>query len=169
MDKLREFKLIDTDHRAMLLVEGIQDALFCEALLEHLGESDKVLIIEARGRWNVPAVLKDISISNSVKDGKLLKLGILQDADLSAESSRTEVVDALRNTGLPVPVESTASQNGDTPIVSIFIAPDNHAQGSLEDLCLSSVAAGKVQCLMNILIVWVRRMMQTLNRILFPR
>ena len=58
MDQLREFKLADTAHRAMLLVEGVQDALFCEALLEHLGVLDKILIIEVKGRPNVPARLK---------------------------------------------------------------------------------------------------------------
>lgn len=55
MDKLREFKLVDTDHRALLLVEGIQDALFCEALLEHLGVSSKVLILSLKGdRTSLP-------------------------------------------------------------------------------------------------------------------
>lgn len=147
MDKLREFKLVDTDHRAMLLVEGIQDALFCEALLEHLGESNKVLIVESRGRLNVPAVLKDVSMSNGVQDGILLKIGILQDADLSAEGSQSDAVDALRNAGLPIPSAHSVDGNAETLAVSVFITPDNRSQGSLEDLCLSSLTANKAQYL----------------------
>ena len=144
MDRLGEFKLTDTDHRAMLLVEGVQDALFCEALLEHLGVSNKVLIVESGGRPNIPARLKDVSMSNNVQSGTLLKLGVLQDADLSAEGSQSDVISALRNAGLPIPLGNTASQNADTPVVSIFITPDNRSQGSLEDLCLSSLTADKV-------------------------
>lgn len=147
MDRRSEFKLADTDHRAMLLVEGIQDALFCEALLEHLEVSNKVLIVETEGRPNIPARLIDVSMSNSVKDGKLSKLGILQDADQSAESSRTDVVDALQNAGLPIPSARSTDENDETLIVSVFIAPNNRSQGSLEDLCLSSLTADEVQCL----------------------
>ena len=145
MDKLREFKLVDTDHRALLLVEGIQDALFCEALLEHLGVSSKVLIVESEGRQNIPARLKDVSMSNNVQSGTLLKLGVLQDADQAAESSRSDVIDALHNAGLPIPLAEPADENAETPTASVFIAPDNHSQGSLEDLCLSSLTADKVQ------------------------
>lgn len=147
MDKLRAFELEHTEHRAILLVEGVQDALFCEAVFEHLRLSDKVQIVEAGGRPNIPTSLINIARSRRVRTNSLLKLGILQDADQSAESSRTAVVDALRNAGLPVPVESIDSWNGDVPVVSVFIAPDNHAQGSMENLCLSSLAAAKVQCL----------------------
>ena len=136
MDKLREFKLVDTDHRAMLLVEGVQDALFCEALLEH---------VEAKGRSNVPARLKDISMSNNVQSGTILKLGILQDADQSAERSRSDVIEALHNASLPTPSARPADENAETPVVSVFIAPDNQSQGSVEDLCLSSLTADKVQ------------------------
>ena len=145
MDQLREFKLADTDHRAMLLVEGVQDALFCEALLEHLGVLNKVLIIEAKGRPNIPARMKDISMSNNVQSGTILKLGILQDADQSAESSRSDAIEALHNASLPIPPARLADGNAETPVVSVFITPDNQSQGSLEDLCLSSLTADKVQ------------------------
>lgn len=147
MDRRSKFKLADTDHRAMLLVEGIQDALFCEALLEYLEVSNKVLIVETEGRPNIPARLIDVSMSNIVKDGKLSKLGILQDADQSAESSRLDVIDALYNADLPIPSAHSADENAETLTVSVFIAPNNRSQGSLEDLCLSSLTADKVQCL----------------------
>ena len=143
MDKLSEFKLVDTNHRAMLLVEGVQDALFCEAVLEHLNLLDKVLIVESGGRPNIPAMLKTIAAARSIRLKTLSKLGILQDADLSAESSRSDVVGALQNAGLPVPLKSPTSKSADTPVVSIFITPDNRSQGSLENLCLSSLTANK--------------------------
>ena len=95
MDKLSEFKLADTDHHALLLVEGVQDALFCEAVLEHLGLLDKVLIVESGGRPNIPAMLKNVAATRSVRLKTLSKLGVLQDADLSAESSHSDVVGAL--------------------------------------------------------------------------
>ncbi len=147
MDKLRTFELEHTEHQAILLVEGVQDALFCEAVFEHLRLPDKVQIVEAGGRSNIPTSLINIARSRRVRTNSLLRLGILQDADQSAESSRTEVVDALRNADLPAPVESIASWNGDVPVVSVFIVPGNHTQGSMEDLCLGSLAEAKVQCL----------------------
>lgn len=161
MDQLRAFRLADTDHRAMLLVEGVQDALFCEALLDHLGVLDKVLIIEAKGRPNVPGRLKDISMSNNAQSGTVLKLGILQDADQSAESSRSDAIEALHNASLPVPSARPADANAETPAVSVFIAPDNRSQGSLEDLCPSSLTADKVQHLNE----YIERMNQSEPRL----
>jgi len=145
MDKLSEFKLADTDHHALLLVEGVQDALFCEAVLEHLGLLDKVLIVESGGRPNIPAMLKNVAATRSVRLKTLSKLGVLQDADLSAESSHSDVVGALQNAGLPVPSKPPAPETTDTPVVSVFITPDNQSQGSLEDLCLRSLTVDKIQ------------------------
>lgn len=147
MDKLTEFKLVDTNRRAMLLVEGVQDALFCEAVLEHLDLLDKVQIVEAGGRQNIPVALQDVAKSRAVRLNILLKLGILQDADQSAESSKSDVVEALQSAGLPGPAENSACPITDSPIVSVFIAPDNRSQGGLEDLCVSSLSSTKVQCL----------------------
>lgn len=147
MDKLRSFELEHTEHRAILLVEGVQDALFCEAVFEHLRLPDKVQIVEAGGRPNIPTSLINIARSRRVRINSLLRLGILQDADQSAESSRTDVVDALRNAGLPIPSARSTDENAETLTVSVFIAPNNRSQGSLEDLCLSSLTADEVQCL----------------------
>jgi hypothetical protein len=147
MDKLRDFDIVDTDRQSMLLVEGVQDALFCEAMLEHLGLSDKVQIVEAKGRPNIADALENIAQLRAVRFKTLLKLGIIQDADQSAESSKSDVVKALQSAGLPVPAEGSASPITDSPIVSVFIAPDNRSQGGLEDLCVSSLSRAEVQCL----------------------
>ena len=168
MDKLTEFKLVDTDRRAMLLVEGVQDALFCEAVLEYLDLFDRVQIVEAGGRPKIPVALQDIARSRAVRLNILLKLGILQDADRSAEKSQSNVVGALQTAGLPVPSKCPTPENADTPVVSIFITPDNRSQGSLEDLCLSSLTTDKVQHL-NEHIERVNQCEPRLRPILFPK
>ena len=145
MDRLRTFELEHSEHRAILLVEGVQDALFCEAVLEHLGLPDKVQIVEAGGRPQIPARLINIAQSRRVRVKSLLKLGILQDADRSAESSQSDVINALQNAGLPIPAAHSADGNAEILAVSVFIAPDNRSQGSLEDLCLDSLTANKVR------------------------
>ena len=145
MDTLRDFSIVDTDRQAMLLVEGVQDALFCEAILNHLKLSDKVKIAAAEGRPKIAGALKNIAQLRSVRFNTLLKLGIIQDADQSAESSKSEVVEALQSAGLPIPAEKSACPITDSPVTSVFIAPDNRSQGSLEDLCVSSLSGVEVQ------------------------
>ena len=145
MDKLRDFKVTNTDRRSMLLVEGVQDALFCEAILEHLGLSEMVQIVAAEGRPKIAGALEDIARSQAVQVKTLLKLGILQDADQSAEKSQSDAINALQNAGLPIPAAHSVDGNAERPAVSVFIAPDNRSQGSLEDLCLGSLTANKVQ------------------------
>ena len=149
MDKLRDFRIAedaeDIDRQAMLLVEGVQDALFCEAILEHLNLSDKVKIVAADGRPKIAGALKNIAQLRSVQLNTLLKLGVLQDADQSAESSKSDVVKALQSAGLPIPAEKFACPITDSPSTSVFIAPDNRSQGSLEDLCVRSLSRVEVQ------------------------
>jgi hypothetical protein len=66
-------------------------------------------------------------------------IGLVRDADENFGRAFTSLVDALKNANIPQPQKAMVFTDTN-PRVGIFITPDNQNLGSLEDLCLNSVA-----------------------------
>jgi hypothetical protein len=121
----------------LLVVEGKDEKLFFEALIQHIGLED-IQILDIGGKTRLRSALK--ALSSSPGFHKVNSLGIIRDADENSEGARQSVRDALQHAGLPDP----DSSNNANPRVSILILPPDEKQGALEDLCLKSVGRDPV-------------------------
>ena len=66
------------------------------------------------------------------------RLGIIRDAEESAESAFQSVHDSLQNVGLDAPHDADESSSG-YPAVSVLILPDGNNPGNLESLLWRSI------------------------------
>ena len=71
-------------------------------------------------------------------------LGIVRDAETSAERAFQSVQSSLERAKLPVP-DSLAERTGDSPAVAVLILPGDNRQGMLETLLCESFAATPVE------------------------
>lgn len=131
------FHFDDVERETLLLVEGIEDARFFNVILHRL-KRDNVQIARVGGKNNFRPFLTSI-LSKSDNFSRLRRLGIVRDADLSAESTLRSLRDALDAAHLPVPSQAWEVEAGDRLRVSLAILPDDSSQGNLEDLCLRSI------------------------------
>ena len=118
-----------------LLVEGRDEELFFGALLRHL-EIDNVQVQNYGGKNKLRPFLGVFMITPGFD--QVESVGIVRDADDSVASAFRSVQDSLNVTGLPTPREMMGTA-GDSPMVTVFIMPDNAKCGALEDLCLSAL------------------------------
>lgn len=130
-----QFKHVEQD--ALLLVEGIEDAIFFDAFLHSLGQTN-VQIASVNGKDNFRKFLIE-TLKRASKFQQLRRLGIVRDADTNASSTLQSLCNALTAAQLPVPSHpwETAHVNG--LHVSLAILPDGTSPGNLEDLCLRSL------------------------------
>jgi len=119
----------------VIIVEGKEDELFFDALINHLSLSD-IQVLPIGGKRELRKYLEAL-IRVSGFD-KIRSLGIARDANSDPRAALQNVKDALRFLGLPVP-ERTLIPFGDKPKVVIMIFPDENTPGMLEDLCLQAV------------------------------
>lgn len=131
------FLFRDVEGETLLLVEGIEDARFFSAILRRL-KRDDVQIARVGGRNNFRPFLTSV-LSKSENFSRLRRLGIVRDADLSAESTLRSLRDALDAAHLPAPSQAWEVAVGDRLHVSLAILPDGSSQGNLEDLCLRAI------------------------------
>ena len=122
-------------YQNQLLVEGRDEELFFGALLRELGIND-VQVQNCRGKDNLSIVLWEIAQDPDIH--LINSIGIVRDADLSANGAFQSVQSALRRSNLPVPTRMLQSTAGN-PSLSVFIMPDNASNGALEQLCLSAL------------------------------
>ena len=127
-------------YQNQLLVEGRDEELFFGALLRELGIND-VQIQNCRGKDNLSIVLLEIAQDPDIH--LINSIGIVRDADLSANGAFQSVQSALRLANLPVPARMLQSTAGN-PNISVFIMPDNASNGALEQLCLSALVSDPV-------------------------
>ena len=69
------------------------------------------------------------------------RLGIIRDAEESAESAFQSVHDSLQNAGLDAP-DNTNEPSSGSPSVSVLILPDGNNPGNLESLIWRSINTG---------------------------
>jgi hypothetical protein len=116
-------------------VEGREEELLLLALLEHLN----IIEIEVNsfgGKNNFRRFLR--TFVNTPGFDEVQSLGVVRDADDSPETAFQSVRDSLDSLTLPVPSEMLLPANG-SPMVNVFIMPDNSNPGALEDLCLTAL------------------------------
>lgn len=124
--------------RVQLLVEGNDQRNFFEAFIEHLSLTD----IQIQNFGGVPD-LRDFlpALVNAAGFRDIVQsVGIVRDAEASAQDAFQSVQDSLENAGLSVP-SRPEDRAGGSPEMTVFILPDNSRPGMLETL-LNETFAG---------------------------
>ena len=127
---------LGTGQRKLLLVEGNDDLRFFGAMSKHL-----VLNSIEISSYNAKANLRN-DLAERVRNPDfqtVTSLGIVRDADESAQSAFDSVIGSLRRAGLPTPDAPVVPIESDGLQVSVLILPPNETRGELEDVCLSSM------------------------------
>lgn len=132
----------------VILVEGTHDGHLLEALLAQQ-DVGGLAVLPAQGWTRFRDKLKALVNSDEFLTG-IRTLGIVRDADSSADDAFASVIGALQGLGLPAPNKRGHIEHGDwvTPEgvqvgpvrVGVFIMPGGgSSSGQIEDLCLRSV------------------------------
>ena len=136
--KKRPFHFDDrVEHASLLLVEGIEDARFFTAIAHRLNRID-LQIVTVGGKDNFRSFLVS-TLLKSDNFSRLRRLGIVRDADCSAQSTLQSLQNALVHAQLPAPSQVWVPKQAGHLTVSLAILPDGSAQGNLEDLCIRSI------------------------------
>ena len=114
-----------------LLVEGNDQRNFFEAFIEHLS-LDNIQIQNFRGVNELRGFLLVLANAPGFRE-TVQSVGIVRDAETSAQAAFQSVQSSLRNAGLPVP-NSPEDRTGGSPAVTVLILPDNNRPGMLETL-----------------------------------
>ena len=120
----------------LVLVEGVDDKFFFEALCQHLGLND-IQFRKIDGKDNLPKALR--VVVNDPGFSEVIALGIILDADDDPKATFQSVCSALQKVELPVPTQPMTPAPG-PPRVLVMILPDNQSPGALEDVCLRAIA-----------------------------
>ena len=119
-----------------LLVEGNDDRNFFSALIDHMSLADiEVADIEVQSFGGVNQLrptLRTFAETDSFANN-VASLGIIRDAETSAQSAFRSVQDSLRSANLAIP-DNPGQKTPGPPSVSVFILPDNRNAGMLETL-----------------------------------
>jgi hypothetical protein len=120
----------------VLLVEGKDAFYFFKALLRHLQLLSQ---IEVRNYGGVDDL--DFLQTLRITDGfdSVTSLAITRDAEADSAGAFTSTCEILRQAGFDIPLRSMISTVG-SPKISVFILPDCINNGSLETLCMQTVA-----------------------------
>ena len=124
--------------RKLLLVEGKDDLSFFEKLIEHNKIID-MAVSSYNGKYNLGNDLSE-RVRN-VEFQTISSLGIVRDADNSAQSAFHSVVGSLSRAKLHAPVAPLTPREQDGLRVSVLILPPGEEKGELEDVCLSAIGA----------------------------
>ena len=120
-----------------LLVEGNDPRNFFEAFVRHLS-IDNIQIQNFGGVNELRRFLR--AFADTPRFYEVVEsIGIIRDAETSAESAFQSVQSSLKNAALPVP--NMPERRTDTsPAVTVLILPGNNQQGMLETLLCESFA-----------------------------
>lgn len=131
------FHFDDVEYETLLLVEGIEDARFFNAILRQLGRTN-VQIVYVGSKHSIRPFLIS-TLANSENFSRLRRLGIVRDADNDAASTLQSLRGALTDARFPAPQRPWETAHEGNLRVSLAIPPDGSSQGNLEDLCLRSI------------------------------
>ena len=118
-----------------LLVEGNDQRNFFEAPTRHLSLAN-IQIQNFGGVSELRDFLEGFVSATGFRE-TVQRLGIVRDAETSAEGAFQSVQSSLRNAALPAP-DSPAKRMGTSPAVAVLILPGNNRQGMLETLLCES-------------------------------
>ncbi len=115
----------------ILAVEGKDDAIFLKSLIQHLGIKN-LNVYDYGGVSKLKLFFKRSGFEN------VKVLGLFRDADANVSSAFQSLKSRLRNENITPPVNLCEFTKNDIK-AGVFIFPDNQSNGTLEDLCLSTV------------------------------
>src|SRR3954465_11195922 len=127
----------------ILACEGCDDRAFLASMLDYLGIQHG-RIDEYGGKPALPRYLRGLRDSSDFRMTRAL--GIVRDADDGADRAWQSVLDRLSQLGLLSPTAHGQIDSGAFPhdgvvrTIGVFIMPDGHSPGALEELCLRAVA-----------------------------
>ena len=129
-----------------LLVEGNDQRNFFEAFIEHLSLAD-IQIQNFGGVADLRPFLS-ILVKRSGFRETVQSVGIVRDAETSAQAAFQSVQSSLSNAGLPVP-NQPERRAGSSPAVTVLILPGNNRPGMLETLLNETFANTPVDDCIN--------------------
>ena len=125
------------EHPKLLLGEGEDEVRFFRSLLQHLGLHDIQVAQTGGKRQRIHAFLK--ALPSFPGFSSLSALGVTCDADGDAHIEFQSICGGLGHAGFSVPGRMGERTTG--PLhVSVYVLPDCASEGTLETLCLNSVA-----------------------------
>ena len=119
------------ESRIQLLVEGNDQRNFFEAFIDHLSLAD-IQIQNFGGVTDLRPFLSILVKRSGVRE-TVQSVGIVRDAETSAQAAFQSVQSSLENAGLPVPNQSER-RAGSSPAVTVLILPGDNSPGMLETL-----------------------------------
>ncbi len=131
--------------RKLLVVEGNDERLFFQALLESAHLAD-IQVMPIGGKTKLRASLATLVKTPGFDE--VLSLGVTRDADNDAGAAFQSVCDALRAVNL-VPPSIQLSPGTGKPKVGVMILPGQGQPGMLEDLCIRSIESGPSMACVN--------------------
>ena len=114
-----------------LLVEGNDQRNFFEAFIEHLS-LDNIQIQNFRGVSELRGFLLVLVNAPGFRE-TVKSVGIVRDAETSAQAAFQSVRSSLENAGLPVP-NQPERRAGSSPAATVLILPGDNSPGMLETL-----------------------------------
>ena len=112
--------------------------------MRHLGETAVAVEIYG-GKENLGNRL--VNLSGRLNSLAAASVGIVRDADESAQSAFDSVIGSLRRVNLPTPDAPNTPTDRDGLRVSVLILPPDREQGELENVCLNSIeSTADLQC-----------------------
>ena len=134
-------KAIQIESAVQLLVEGNDPRNFFEAFIEHLSLAD-IQVQNFGGIYELRGFLR--ALVNAPGFQIVQSIGIVRDAETSAERAFQSVQSSLERAKLPMP-DSLAERTDTSPAVTVLILPGDNRQGMLETLLCESFADDPVE------------------------
>lgn len=119
----------------VLIVEGKDECVFFEVLLDYLG-IEGVEIHDAGGKTNYEDRIPALMSTRGFDEVEII--GVVRDADDNVDGAFNAIKNLMIHLGFSPPDTNYTFKNGN-PNIGIYILPGNSKNGMLEDLCLSTV------------------------------
>lgn len=123
----------------ILIVEGRDDCNFFRYFLKKFEILDDIQIFHTEGKSQLEEFLKALILQELFVKKSIISIGIVRDADTDPKKEFDAVVDILKQCELPYPSEPF-EVTSTLPKISILLMPNATNVGTIEDLCLESIA-----------------------------
>lgn len=129
-----------TDRQKLLIVEGVDDALFLDQMLLHMDQDPATVgVCYAGGKDKLSAFLIQVKKSGPFTTGLVQKYAIIRDVDDSVQTCSAEISQLFSAAGEPQPEPGATTIREDGRGVGLYLIPAHQTTGSLENLVLASV------------------------------
>lgn len=129
--------IVELREKKIVIVEGKDDDNFIVSLIQNIGlHGIQVIPFEGNTDWSkkLSALVKMPNFSTLIES-----VGIIRDSDSDMDRTFKSVCTTLANNGLDVP-KRTMETTTRKPKIIVMLWPFSKENGSLEDLCLLSIA-----------------------------